>query len=63
MIHLGAALAIPCNSTNYLTYLNELPDILKSTCKIFAENTSSFLKVKDLDTCNVDINGDLIKIS
>ena len=31
--------------------------------KIFADNTSSFLKVKDLDACNTDVNVNSIKIS
>ena len=35
--------------------MNDLPDDLKSIWKIFADDMSSFLKVKDLNTGNINI--------
>ena len=43
-------------------YINDLPDGLKSICKIFADNASLYSKINDIDTSNTDINNDLVKI-
>ena len=47
----------------FLIYINDLPDGLKSVCKIFTDDTSLFSKINDIDTSNIDINNDLVKIS
>ena len=47
----------------FLIYINDLPDGLKSICKIFADDTSLYSKINDIDTSNIDINNDLVKIS
>lgn len=56
-----------------LIYINDLAtwaDGLKSTCKIFADDGSLFLKIEDFDTdvilrywCNTNIDNNLLKIS
>ena len=45
----------------FLIYINDLPNSLKSICKIFADDTSLFSKIKDTDTTNIDINNGLVK--
>ena len=45
----------------FLIYINDLPNSLKSICKIFADDTSLFSKIKDTDTTNIDIKDDLVK--
>ena len=47
----------------FLIYINDLPDGLKSICKIFADDTSLYSKINDIDTSNVDINNNIVKIS
>ena len=47
----------------FLIYINDLPDVLKSICKIFADDTSLFSKINDIDIRNIDINNDLVKLS
>ena len=47
----------------FLIYINNLPDGLKSICKVFADDTSLYSKINDIDTSNVDINNNLVKIS
>ena len=47
----------------FLIYINDLPDGLQSICKIFADDTSLFSKINGIDTSNIDINNDLVKIS
>ena len=44
-------------------YINNLPDGLKSICKVFADDTSLYSKINDKDKSNIDINNDLVKIS
>ena len=46
----------------FLIYINDLPDGLKSICKIFVDDTSLYSKIDDKDTSNIDINNDLVKI-
>ena len=45
-----------------LIYINNLHNGLKSICKISADNTSLFSKIKYLDKSNFGINCDLVKI-
>ena len=45
----------------FLIYINDLANSLKSICKIFADDTSLFSKIKDTDTTNIDINDGLVK--
>ena len=47
----------------FLIYINDLPDGLKPICKIFADDTSLFSKINDIDTSNIDINNDLVQIN
>ena len=47
----------------FLIYINGLPDGLTAVCKIFADDTSLFSKIKDLDTNNTESNNDSVKIS
>ena len=47
----------------FLIYINDLSDGLQSICKIFADDTSLFSKINGIDTSNIDINNDLVKIS
>ena len=42
-----------------LIYINNLPDGIKSICKIFADDTSLFSKVKDKNCSTVELNNDL----
>ena len=47
----------------FLIYINDFIDGLKSIYKIFADDRSLFSKIKDIDTSNIDINNDLVKIN
>ena len=47
----------------FLIYVNDLPDGLKSECKLFADDTSLFSVVHDISTSASDINNDLTLIS
>ena len=47
----------------FLIYINDLPDGIKSICKIFADDTSLFSKVKDKNCSTVELNNDLKTIS
>ena len=46
----------------FLIYINDLSDGLKSECKLFADDTSLFPVVNDIDTSASDLNEDLEKI-
>ena len=46
----------------FLIYIYDLPDGLTSTCKIFADDTSLFSKVLNIDESANDLNFDLEKI-
>ena len=43
----------------FLIYINDLPDNLKSNCKIFADDTSLFYKVFDKHVSRATLNKDL----
>ena len=43
----------------FLIYINDLPDGIKSVCKIFVDDTSLFSKVKDKNCSTVELNNDL----
>ena len=45
-----------------LIYINDLSENLASNPKLFADNTSLFSVVKNVDASNVDLNNDLEKI-
>ena len=47
----------------FLIYVNDLPNGLKSECKLFADDTSLFSVVHDISTSASDINNDLTLIS
>ena len=46
----------------FLIYINDLSDGLKSECKLFADDTSLFSVVNDINTSASDFNEDLEKI-
>ena len=43
----------------FLIYINDLPDNIQSTCKIFTDDTSLFSHVLDKDTLQDELNYDL----
>ena len=45
-----------------LIYINDLSENLASNPKLFADDTSLFSAVKNVDTSNIDLNNDLKKI-
>ena len=47
----------------FLHYINDLPDGLTLICKIFADDTSLFSKVFNINESANDLNTDLEKIS
>lgn len=47
----------------FLIYINNFVDGLKSVYKIFADDRSLLSKIKDIDTSNIDINNNLVKIN
>ena len=54
----GSVLAHPL----FLIYINVQPDGITSMCKIFANDTSSFSKVLDVNKSVIELNPDLEKI-
>ena len=47
----------------FLIYINDLPNGIESMCKIFADDTSLFSKVKDATFSDTQLNNELNKIS
>ena len=47
----------------FLVYINDLPNGIESTCKIFVDDTLLFSKVKDETSSDTQLNNDLNKIS
>ena len=47
----------------FLIYINDLSENLASNPKLFADDTSLFSVVKNVDASNIDLNNDLKKIS
>ena len=47
----------------FLTYINDLPDGIKSICKIFADDTALFSKFKNKNCSTVELSNDLKIIS
>ena len=49
---------------SFISYLhNDLPDDITSLCKIFADDTSLFSKVQDINRSANELNCDLEKVS
>ena len=46
----------------FLIFINDLPDGITSICKIFADDSSLFSKVYDIDISAKELNSDLEKI-
>ena len=46
----------------FLIYINDLSDNLASNPKLFADDTSLFSVVKNVNASNIDLNNDLKKI-
>ena len=47
----------------FLIYINDLPDDIQSTCKIFADDTSLFSHVFNKDTSQDELNNDLQQVN
>ena len=47
----------------FLVYINDLPNELKSSVKLFADDTSLFTIVKDMNESTNTLNNDLLLIS
>ena len=47
----------------FLIYINHLPENIRSTCKILADDTSLFSHVLDKDTSQEELNYGLQKVS
>ena len=47
----------------FLTYINDLSKDISSTVELFADDTSIFLVVDDVNVSVVQLNNDLLKIS
>ena len=47
----------------FLNYINDLPVEITSSCKIFADDTSLFLKIENKSYSNFQLNKDLETIS
>ena len=47
----------------FLIFINDLPDGITSLCNIFADDTSLFSKVYDIDISAKELNIDLVTIS
>ena len=47
----------------FLIYINGLPDGINSSCKIFADYTSLFSKVYDINKSVSELNADFEKVS
>ena len=45
----------------FLIYINDLPDGLSSNAKLFADDTSLFSVVHDINTSTIELNSDLKK--
>ena len=47
----------------YVIYINNLPDEIRSSCKIFADDTSLFSKIENKRYSNIQLDKDLETIS
>ena len=47
----------------FLIYINDLPDEITSSCKIFADDTSLFSKIENKSYSNFQLNEDWERIS
>ena len=47
----------------FLVYINDLTDTISSTMKLFADDASLFLRVRDVHMCHQTIRSDLGKIT
>ena len=53
---------VPFLGLLFLIYVNDLPNGLKSECKLFADNTSLFSIIHDISTSARDTNNDLLTL-
>ena len=53
---------VPLLGLLFLIYVNDLPNGLKSECKLFADNTSLFSIIHDISTSARDTNNDLLTL-
>ena len=47
----------------FLIYINDIPNNLKSNVKLFADDTSTFSNVNDINVSTEEINNDLKRVS
>ena len=59
----GVPLGSVSGPLQFLIYINDLPNRIESICKMFADDTSLFSKVKDETFSDTQLNNDLNKIS
>ena len=59
----GVSQRFVLGSLMFLIYINDLPDNIQSTCRIFADRTSLFSHVFNKDTSQDELNHDLQKVS
>ena len=53
---------VPFLGLLFLIYVNDLPNGLKSECKLFADKTSLFSVIHDISTSARDTNNDLLTL-
>ena len=62
-IYSGSALGSVLGPLLFLIYINVLPDGITSMCKVFADDTSLFLKVLHVKKSVIELNADLERIN
>ena len=62
-INSGVPLRLVLGLILFLIYINNLPDVITSICKIFADDTSLFSKVRDINKSANELNCNLEKVS
>ena len=61
-VHVGVPQGSVLGPSLFLIYINNLSDNLTSNAKLFADDTSLFLVVHDVNTSAKELNDDLKKV-